>query len=148
MTRRAILQRMAVALAPLIAGCGRAWPRLPSYVRNGIETTDQYEIGIWQIEMRRTVARSLPETAYSDCKCCKLPWWIVEGHTVMYSDTMGCFAVCEMCFKALGPEGAFPYYVALVERDDPGDETKIERLRQELFGGGYFQPLPSHRSGT
>ena len=36
---------------------------------------------------------------FSKCKCCGFPWNMVEEHSVRVKDHIGCFAVCEDCWR-------------------------------------------------
>lgn len=111
---------------------------------------DQYVVEHDHIRMRRELAKFATNYGYSTCDSCKLPWWVVEGHSVLYVGSelegvgMGCFPICEMCWKTLGPEEAWPFYQAHIRKNYPGDTEKEETLKSNVFGAGrgYLQPSP------
>lgn len=65
---------------------------------------------------------------FGDCGRCHTNWHFCEGHSTKYTETHGCFPLCEACWSELTPERRLPYYRDLFEqwmRDDPADdETK------------------------
>ena len=139
MTRRGILQGLTALLA-WVQGCGRSgFTSSPRYLKNGVFCSDQGGIYRWQVKMRQVLASRTPHLGYGNCDSCKLPWWVVDGHDVPYEGGSSCFPVCEMCWKNLGPEGALPYYENWIRKNYPGDEEKLERVRHEIVGKGYWQ---------
>jgi hypothetical protein len=92
------------------------------------------------IALRKDMARRTPNHGFSTCNSCKLPWWVVDGHTVMYFENMGMFAICEMCWKALGPEGSLPFYIDLVREQYPGDTEKEKAIHDAIVYRPYIQP--------
>lgn len=44
------------------------------------------------------------------CYRCGESWKRVEPHRTAYSDSGGCFPLCEQCWSDLDPEARLPYY--------------------------------------
>lgn len=65
---------------------------------------------------------------YSWCLQCKTPWRFVKGHTTKYTQSNGCFPLCEKCWAELTPEQRLPFYRALI----------IEWARQDCCNGEEF----------
>lgn len=108
------------------------YPAYPDRLENGVHVTDQSDVERWQVEMRRMLARTVPATGYGSCASCHLPWWVVTGHTVDFSESGGCFPVCEMCWQNLDRDEIWPYYAAHIRKNYPGDKAKEETLRRNF----------------
>ena len=52
---------------------------------------------------------------YSCCGRCHRPWAVCSGHAINYSDSGGCFALCEKCWSELLPKERLPYYESVVK---------------------------------
>jgi len=50
---------------------------------------------------------------YSYCYRCGRPWKICKAHSTMYSDNVGCFPLCESCWKSLSINNRIRYYFKL-----------------------------------
>lgn len=54
---------------------------------------------------------------YGTCLRCDYPWSHVDGHSTQYSNSSGCFPLCEECWQELAtPEARMPFYRLLWER--------------------------------
>lgn len=53
---------------------------------------------------------------YGDCLRCHTAWAFVKGHSTSYTETSGCFPLCEACWSELTPEERLPYYRLLWNR--------------------------------
>jgi len=51
---------------------------------------------------------------YSACGRCRRPWKFCDGHSTRYSDSHGCFPLCEQCWLELTVEQRMPFYRYLV----------------------------------
>jgi len=58
----------------------------------------------------RSFFSRLIHPGYSWCYRCKMSWASVERHCTNYTETRGCFPLCEKCWKSLTIEERFPYY--------------------------------------
>lgn len=82
------------------------------------------------------------ELGWSTCYCCHGSWDHLQGHTTNYSDTGGCFPLCEGCWMMLGtPEARLPYYKMLWdewERQLPGHNpiSKWDQIESAVQHGG------------
>jgi hypothetical protein len=47
---------------------------------------------------------------YSYCGKCGITWKFVKGHSTNYTNSRGCFPLCEHCWELLTPEERLPYY--------------------------------------
>lgn len=47
---------------------------------------------------------------YGQCGRCFLAWPDTKGHTTEYSESGGCFPLCEDCWTELTPKERLPYY--------------------------------------
>lgn len=52
----------------------------------------------------------VPDSVFSRCGRCDRSWKWVEGHTTEYESDIGCFPLCERCWKELTPQQRLPYY--------------------------------------
>lgn len=51
---------------------------------------------------------------YSWCYLCGRPWACVEAHLTHYSESRGCFPLCEGCWEKLEtPEARLPFYAQM-----------------------------------
>jgi hypothetical protein len=106
------------------------WPIFPEKRKwDGTRYIDQADINRWKVEMRRVLATLVPETGYSRCWHCNLPWWIVDGHTIEYRPGSACFTVCEICWRDVPHRELLPYYLAWLDKEYPGDTAKKEALK-------------------
>jgi hypothetical protein len=73
--------------------------------------------------------------AWGCCERCRTSWQFVEYHATDFSETNGCFPLCEPCWQTLGtPQARLPYYVQLLamwERLEPGYVTPELRAKIE-----------------
>ena len=54
---------------------------------------------------------------HGGCECCGDSWGWKEAHVTSYSETEGCFPLCEECWVRLGtPEAREPYYWSLISK--------------------------------
>ena len=44
------------------------------------------------------------------CGSCGMTWNVCEGHSTNYTESSGCFPLCELCWKELTPETRLPFY--------------------------------------
>lgn len=67
--------------------------------------------------IRRAIAAiaRLFAPGYSWCHRCGMPWKFTEGHTTWYTPGIGCFPLCEKCWRQLTPSERVPHYVALYD---------------------------------
>ncbi len=75
---------------------------------------------------------------FSNCHRCYRKWNIVIGHTTKFTDTDGCFPLCESCWTVLTPYERLPYYKQLYldwERGDPNLDHKWEDIEQAVLAG-------------
>ncbi len=119
LTRRGFLP-ILLAIWPL-SHCSRLtrYPTYPSNIVDGVITTNQADIHLWQVEMRKQYSTLVPVTSYSVCRSCNMPWWVVDGHIIWYGNGRGSFVVCEMCWKNMGSEGCRKYYRTHFEEQYP-----------------------------
>lgn len=47
---------------------------------------------------------------YSGCLRCWRRWVTVKHHETMYSESAGCFPLCQECWQELTPETRLPFY--------------------------------------
>lgn len=71
---------------------------------------DMHDVNHWEIRQRQRLAKCAPNTGYGGCGSCQLPWWAVEGHSVQYQEDRAMFALCEKCWKQLGPNERLKHY--------------------------------------
>lgn len=50
------------------------------------------------------------EETLGRCGRCNISWKWVEGHSTQYSETSGCFPLCEKCWGELMPAERLPFY--------------------------------------
>ena len=84
-----------------------------------------------RLQLAPLVQSMLPGT--SVCGRCKLPWYVVYGHSTNYEYGSRCFPLCEDCWKELRePNNRLPYYEALIriwEKQSPTtDYTEKRKL--------------------
>jgi hypothetical protein len=66
-------------------------------------------------------------------------WWGifgVEPHSTSYTESTGCFPLCEGCWSSLNPRERVPFYGQLVDewiRQSPEGIVKYERDRDLIF---------------
>ena len=53
--------------------------------------------------------------SHSFCGRCGTPWPFVKRHATQYSDSRGCFPLCQFCWEECSPEERLPYYRELFE---------------------------------
>jgi len=53
-------------------------------------------------------------SGYGSCGRCGRTWNICKFHSTMYSETDGCFTLCEDCWLDLSPDERLPYYKNLM----------------------------------
>lgn len=51
--------------------------------------------------------------SYSSCGRCGRTWNICKGHSTQYTESRGCFPLCEECWEELSIFERLPYYKAL-----------------------------------
>lgn len=77
---------------------------------------------IWHLDY--TVIERLAAPGYSTCGKCNRPWKFVKGHSTPYTESKGCFPLCEKCWTDLKtPYARLPYYRELWEsweKSSPG----------------------------
>jgi len=50
------------------------------------------------------------------CYRCRRPWKFVKNHSTQFSNSAGCFPLCEKCWRELKtPQARWPYYHRLIE---------------------------------
>lgn len=64
-------------------------------------------------------ARQAFAPGYSYCLHCGTPWKWVEGKIIMYSESCGCFPICEECWDTLTPVDRLPYYLEHIRKYPP-----------------------------
>lgn len=89
---------------------------------------------------RARIARACAP-GYSYCMRCGMPWNRVDGHTTRYTETSGCFPLCEGCWTLLGhPEARIEYYAALIDEwercDYPIDAEKRAAIGRAVANEG------------
>ncbi len=47
---------------------------------------------------------------YGTCYKCQRPWKFVKSHSTQYTETWGCFPLCEGCWSSMTPRERLPYY--------------------------------------
>ena len=52
----------------------------------------------------------IPIASFGSCNRCFESWAYVRGHATSYTESMGCFPLCEDCWEVLTPEERLPYY--------------------------------------
>lgn len=53
---------------------------------------------------------------YGCCGRCRWPWPFVQTHSTRYSESNGCFPLCEQCWQELRtPEARLPFYEQLID---------------------------------
>jgi len=71
--------------------------------------------------MNLRIGRVFPKLAhllgfgYGHCLRCETPWCFVEYHHTQYTDSSGCFPLCQKCWSELTPEQRLPFYRELVD---------------------------------
>jgi len=76
---------------------------------------------------------------YGCCGRCQTVWALVKGHSTDYKPGLGCFPLCEKCWKALVPETRLPYYRQLWEewkRWGEQDESEWQAIEAAVLAGG------------
>jgi hypothetical protein len=104
----------------------------PYRVENGLTVSYQEDIASWAVRQRQHIAARLPSGGYGACNSCKLPWYVVTGHVIRYSESGGCFAICESCWKDLGWEKGLPFYEAWIKKEYPTHPEYLETVRRNL----------------
>lgn len=66
--------------------------------------------------LRRMLAAFMPGMNYARCGRCHLPWWISGYHVTDFTETRGCFPLCNNCWYDLVPRQRLPYYRKLFEQ--------------------------------
>ncbi len=114
------------------------YPRCPyTKEKDGTICFHQWDVDRWMVRLRRRLSWFTPHLGYGQCSSCKLPWWVGDGHTVMFSESQGCFAVCEKCWKDLSGDELWLHYSMLIRRDEHSMadlKTCKENLYQEKAG--------------
>jgi hypothetical protein len=77
----------------------------------------RYPIGLQERKMAGFIAAPF-SLGYSNCKRCGRTWNICKSHSTMYSETGGCFPLCEDCWLDLWPNERLPYYIKLMNEWD------------------------------
>jgi hypothetical protein len=90
------------------------YPRCPQRREGGRVIFQQSDVNRWQVKLRNVLSKFTPSLGYGACRSCHLPWWVISGHTVMYSSHGGCFSVCESCWHDLSAEELWPFYEDLL----------------------------------
>ena len=73
----------------------------------------------------RAAFERLLAPGYGWCYRCKRPWKYAEPHTTWYSESAGCFPLCETCWTRLGaPEARRPYYERHIQEDRGGEDRR------------------------
>lgn len=65
------------------------------------------------LQQAKSFFHRLIHPGYSWCKKCKMPWPSIERHCTQYTETRGCFPLCEKCWTFLTVEERLPYYMLL-----------------------------------
>jgi len=92
------------------------------------------------LEYRRKRGRRLAwaSPGYSTCGRCGTPWNHTQRHSTEYSETEGCFPLCEACWSELTPEQRLPYYVKMIfgwEQYGPVEQEKVAAIREAVLAG-------------
>lgn len=73
---------------------------------------------------------------YSGCQKCRTPWDLVRHHDTSYSDSRGCFPLCEKCWSELTPECRLPYYKKLHDEwKRQGSEQPWAEIERAVLAG-------------
>jgi len=75
---------------------------------------------------------------YSWCKRCFTTWYFVNGHSTSYSETSGCFPLCEECWAECSIEERLPFYRELFEEWRgfcPEPDNKWEMIKKAVLEG-------------
>lgn len=62
------------------------------------------------------IVSHITHPGFSSCFRCWRVWKIAKPHSTMYTDSFGCFPLCEECWQVLTPEQRLPYYRALYDK--------------------------------
>jgi len=72
------------------------------------------------------------DPGYSACGRCRTTWSYVESHVTSYSDSYGCFPLCEKCWRELLPVERLPYYREL-HSDGEWDVLDWEKMERAVL---------------
>ena len=119
-----------------------SWPLYPYKIdAEGRICSNQSDVSLWQLKLRRMIAQVIPHFQYGACIICRLPWYVSTGHSIRYSENSGCFAVCETCWSGLGPRTCLPYYEKHLRKYHKPEEVPemIDFMEREVYGDGLFR---------
>jgi len=63
----------------------------------------------------RDLHPGIPDQVFGRCGRCNRSWKWVKGHATNYTESSGCFPLCDSCWKALTPEQRLPFYRKLFD---------------------------------
>lgn len=72
---------------------------------------------------------------YSGCGRCGCAWRFVQEHVTNYRLALGCFPLCEWCWRRLTPQERLPYYQALWQRWDGKDGKEWADIQSAVLQG-------------
>lgn len=85
-----------------------------------------------------------PESVLGQCGNCKVSWKWVDGHSTMFTQSSGCFPLCEKCWSELTPEQRLPFYRELFDSNiasarkynyPPPPESEWELIKAAVLAG-------------
>lgn len=91
----------------------------------------------WKVRTVQRIGHLLPSRGNSRCGRCHAPWWATEWHTTDYSESGGCFPLCEPCWSGLTVEQRVPFYMDLIEEWGPRhcDNEKAKQILDAVLEG-------------
>ena len=92
----------------------------------------------WCLKHRVRVGRlsSILSPGYGACGRCKTNWQFADSHSTQYSDSSGCFSLCERCWSDLTPETRLPYYEEMFRGWGETDASQWRQIRDAVLSGG------------
>jgi hypothetical protein len=91
-----------------------------------------------RLRMAQAVREQSP--GFSHCLRCQMPWNVVDGHTLMVTESTGMFPLCEQCWDELGTsEARLPFleqHVIEAQYRHPEEESYEAEMQQVRWALG------------
>src|SRR6266699_2498920 len=78
------------------------------------EGGDVSEATLWARKIWAAIIRLVAPPSYGSCLCCGISWWLKGWHSTNFSDSEGCFPLCEFCWSRMTPDQRLPFYEYLI----------------------------------
>lgn len=74
--------------------------------------------------------------SYGYCLHCGTTWNLVESHVTQYTESMGCFPLCEKCWSELNITQRLNYYYQLINQWEDKDDNRKDNIIKAVKIGG------------